>query len=91
MLRDVMTYLPTDVRFRIFEVRLGESDFLLDGEARSHGDAQGVGDALRRRPGFSVEPPRTEQRPGGAVAFTITGRVTGESDRADPSQRRAAR
>lgn len=79
--RDVMSHLPTDVRFRVYEIRLGEQEFALLGEAKSHGDAQGVGDALRRRPGFVIEPPSTEQTPGGAVRFTLAGTIRSEASR----------
>jgi hypothetical protein len=74
-LRDVMDHLPTNVRFRIYEVQLGENDFTLLGEARSHGDAQGISDALRSRPGFVIDAPGTEQKAGGGVRFTIAGTI----------------
>jgi hypothetical protein len=72
-LRDVMGFLPGDVRFRVYEVRLRDGGFTLEGETRSHGDAEAIAAALRRRAGFSVDSPRTEQGTGGAVGFTITG------------------
>ena len=85
-LRDVMTHLPKDVRFRVYEMRVGDGAFTLEGEAASHGDADGVAAALRRRPGFEVEPPRTDQRAGRGVTFTINGSI-GDGQ----PERRAAR
>jgi hypothetical protein len=92
VLRDVLSYLPTDTRFRVSEVRLDDRSFTLEGDVPSHGDAEALAMALRRRVGFEVEPPRTEQR-GRAIAFTINGSAGGRShdaERDDP-QRRASR
>jgi hypothetical protein len=92
-LRDLITFLPDDVRFRVYELRLDNGAFALVGEARSHGDAQAVAASLRRRPGFSVEPPRTQQSPGRGVGFTINGECVSPSDQtagagtASPEQR----
>jgi hypothetical protein len=72
VLRDVLTFLPTDTRFRVSEVRLDGRAFTLEGDVPTHGDAEALAVALRRRDGFEVQPPRTEQR-GAAVGFTISG------------------
>jgi hypothetical protein len=92
-LRDLMTFLPTDVRFRVHEVRLDGDTFTLEGEVNTHGDAEAVAAALRRRAGFEVEPPRTEQRPGRGVGFTINGGVasTRNTAAAEPADGRASR
>ena len=48
----------------------------LEGQARTHGDAEAVAAALRRSPGWRVDPPRTQGLPGGGVAFTLGGVLT---------------
>jgi type II secretory pathway component PulL len=75
VLRDLVTFLPSDSRFRVTDVRVDDGSFALTGDVPSHGDAEGIAVALRRRPGFTVDPPRTEQRAGGVVSFTINGRA----------------
>ncbi len=91
VLRDVITFLPADVRFRLSEVRLVDGGFTLDGEARSHGDAEVLATSLRRREGFVVEPPRTEQLPGRGVGFTITGKLAPGGASPAALERRASR
>ena len=63
-LRDLLARLPEDVRFRMLELRLDGSSFVLDGQVRSHGDADAIAAALRANGGFTVDPPRTEQLSG---------------------------
>lgn len=74
-LRDMMTHLPADAKFRVYELRLGDGAFTLEGEAASLGDADAVATSLRAGSGFEVEPPRTQQRPGKGVSFTINGSI----------------
>jgi hypothetical protein len=81
VLRDVLTFLPVESRFRVSELRLDGRGFTLEGDVPTHGDAEAVAGALRRRDGFEVQPPRTEQR-GGVVAFTISG----SAGKASPKQ-----
>jgi hypothetical protein len=80
VLRDVLTHLPTDRRFRVSELRLDGRAFTLEGEVPTHGDAEAVVVALRRREGFEMQPPRTELR-GAAVGFTISGTAGNASPR----------
>ena len=93
VLRDLMTHLPSEVRFRVFEVRLENDAFTLEGEACSHGDAEAVAAGLRRRPGFAIAAPRTEQQAGRVfVGFTLTGNVVPAGARAaNEVERRASR
>jgi hypothetical protein len=60
-LRDLLARLPDDVRFRVLELRLDGSSFAIDGQVRSHGDADAIAAAIRANGGFAVDPPRTEQ------------------------------
>ena len=62
-LRDLLAGLPADLRFRVLEVRLDGSSFALDGQVRSHGDADAIAASLRAG-GFWVDPPSTEQLSG---------------------------
>jgi hypothetical protein len=86
VLRDVLSHLPGETRFRISEIRLEDRAFTLEGEVPSHGDAEAVAVALRRRSGFDIDPPRTEQR-GPAVGFTINGSAGKHSGVGDDEQR----
>jgi hypothetical protein len=80
-LRDLMAHLPppTDLRYRILELRLDKDRFTLEGQAPAHADADAIAAALRQRRTFEVEPPRTERLPSGdanaatGVSFTLTG------------------
>jgi hypothetical protein len=87
-----MTHLPAGVRFRVTEIRLDDNTFTLEGETRSHSDAEAIAAALRRRSGFSVASPRTEQRPGRGVGFTLTGGVAAPAPAASRNlEQRASR
>ncbi len=73
VLRDATSALPKDLQVRIVEARIDSDGLLLEGEARSHTDAEAVAQALGRSGAFSVEPPRTEHLAKGGVTFTIVG------------------
>jgi hypothetical protein len=81
VLRDVLTFLPSDMRFRVTEIRLDGHAFTLVGDVPTHGDAEALAAALRRRDGFEVQPPRTEQQGGASVGFTINGNAGKASSR----------
>jgi hypothetical protein len=74
VLRDLLTNLPGETRFRVSELRLDRGAFTLEGDVPTHGDAEAIAVALRRRDGFEVQSPRTEQR-GPVVGFTIIGKA----------------
>lgn len=71
LLRDVLAPLPEDLRYRLLEIRLEGDNVYLDGEIRSHGDADLLATALRDN-GFQVDAPHTEQLAETGVAVTIT-------------------
>ncbi len=79
VLRDAMSRLPGDVRIRLLEVRIDKDRIYIEGQARTHGDAELIATALRKQGAFEVEPPRTEQLSGQGVSFTITGAVPAHS------------
>lgn len=72
LLHESLRRLPTDLRYRVLDLRLDENELYLAGHARSHGDANRLASALRRQQGFEVEPPRTEQLADGSVSFTLS-------------------
>lgn len=72
-LHDLLVRLPGELRFRLMEVRLEGQRVYLEGQARSHADAEAIAAALRRQHGFTLEPPRTENLAGQGVAFTLSG------------------
>jgi hypothetical protein len=72
LLYDLLAALPQDLRFRLLEVKLGDGQVTLDGQARSHADADAVAAALRAARGaWLVDPPRTEQLKDGGISFTL--------------------
>jgi hypothetical protein len=71
-LYELLSRLPTDVQFHVTQLRLGEGKLFLEGEAKSHGDADALAAALRTDHAFEIEPPRTELTPHG-VLFTLNG------------------
>jgi len=103
-LRDLLSRLPEDVRFRLLELRLDGSSFGLDGQVRSHSDADAIAASLRVNGGISVDPPRTEQLSGSpdgaapgdgsatpAVADkAVAFTLTGTIDAGGPTTRRTA-
>jgi hypothetical protein len=63
--------LPTDVRFRLLEIRFDEEQAYLAGEVRRHGDVDRLASALRAH-GFEVASPRTEQLAEEGVGFALS-------------------
>jgi len=53
------------------------SSILIEGQARSHGDAEIIARSLSRA-GLPTDPPRTERLAGRGVSFTLTGSPGGE-------------
>ena len=72
--------LPTEVRYRILDLRFGPEEFYLEGQAASHGDADLIAAALRKQKGFTVDPPRTEMlAPAPAPGFAAPSPMVGRS------------
>jgi type II secretory pathway component PulL len=76
VLAPLLAALPTEMRFRILELRIEDGQLYLDGEAREHGDAVTIA-ALLRKSGFDVAAPRSQRLEGQKVSFRITGRFVG--------------
>lgn len=62
-----------EVRYQLVEARFEPQEVFLDGQARSHGDADILATALRAHSGFQVDPPRTERLGDQGVGFSIRG------------------
>ncbi|MCC7406888.1 MAG: hypothetical protein IT442_02375 [Phycisphaeraceae bacterium] len=63
--------LPTGLRFRLLELRFSPTTVALDGQVRSHADADILAGALRAQGGLQVDPPRTERLRDQAIALTL--------------------
>ncbi len=72
-LRQVAEGLPADVRFRMVLLRIEPTDILLEGQARSHADAETIARGIAKK-GYAMEPPRTESLAKGGVSFTLIGK-----------------
>lgn len=66
---DALSQLP-ELRFRLLEVRAEDGAIYIEGEARSHSDAEVIADSLRTS-GLRVSTPSTENLPNGGVSMTI--------------------
>jgi hypothetical protein len=73
-LRQIVAGLPNDLRFRIYDLRIAPNDVQLDGQARSHGDAEKLARALEEKAGCRMAPPRTEADAKGSVTFVLAGK-----------------
>ncbi|MEO0529369.1 MAG: hypothetical protein AAF266_02205 [Planctomycetota bacterium] len=70
-LQSVLASLPTDMRFRVLEVRIESGRVFLLGEARSFGDADQIAARLRRT-GLTVAPPSSRQLAEKGIEFRLT-------------------
>jgi len=69
-LRHVMAALPADLRLRIVDLRIGPAEAFIEGQARTHVDAETFAQTLRHA-GLDAQPPRSETRSGEGVAFSM--------------------
>ena len=72
-LRMIASALPTNLRMRLTEVRIGPTEVLIEGQARTHSDAEVFAQALKKK-GFAIDPPRTESLPHQGVGFTLVAK-----------------
>lgn len=79
VIHEALASLPTELRCRILKIQISGDRLQLDGEVRTHGDADAIASALRKR-GFTVEPPHTENVTGQAVLFRLAARFTPAKD-----------
>jgi hypothetical protein len=69
-LNRLVTHLPESMRFRITHIRIGASDLSLEGQTRTHTDAETIARSLQNG-GFNVEAPRTEHLADIGVDFSL--------------------
>lgn len=82
----VLESLPAGMRFRLLEIRVDERRVYLEGEARSHGDADRIAAALRNA-SLRVDPPRTTQLPDRGVGFRLTAESQGLDSKTGPADK----
>jgi hypothetical protein len=73
-LRAVLAALPADLRLRILDLAVQPDLIRLDGQARSHAEAERIAAALRAAGLRDVEPPKTQVIGAGGVSFLLTAR-----------------
>jgi type II secretory pathway component PulL len=71
LLHRMLAAMPTDRRFRLFEIRIEEGRLYLDGEVIGHSDAEAIAQRLRAE-GFTVTSPRTQRLDDKRVSLRIT-------------------
>jgi hypothetical protein len=79
-LYELFRRMPTDLRYRLLDIRIDPEGVVLEGQVRTHGDADIMASALRKQNGFAVEPPRTEQLPQNVVGFVLSAKRRTEAD-----------
>jgi len=73
-LQKVMAGLPPGLRLRVGDVRIEPGEVLIEGQARTHGDAEAIARGIAASAGLAMESPRTETLVKGGVAFTLAGK-----------------
>ena len=82
-LRLVVTNLPSAIRLRIDRLRVEPQAIQIEGEARTHSDAERIAQSLQQG-GLSINAPRTEYLSRGGVGFRISGKPSQAA--ADPPE-----
>ena len=70
-LHELLSSLPADQRFRLLDLRIEPERVLMEGEARSHSEAEIIASAIRSRRRFDVSAPRSQQLKDTGVNFTL--------------------
>jgi hypothetical protein len=73
-LREVLKGLPTGLRCRLLELSIQPDEVRLDGQARSHSEAEAIAVAIRQSGLYEVEPPKTETLRDQGVSFAFTAK-----------------
>ncbi len=73
-LKDVLENLPANLRYRILEMNIKPDLIRLEGQARSHADADDIAAALREAGIYQVEPPETRALGERGVSFGFIAR-----------------
>lgn len=72
VLHRVLEAVPRNLRMRIMELRIEAGRVEIEGQVRTHGDADAVAAALRDKAKLSVEPSRTWQLRDKGVGFSLS-------------------
>jgi len=72
-LRQIMAGLPPAIHLRVLDIQLSPTEVFLQGQARTHSDAEAVNRALAAS-GLTMESPATESLAGGGVSYTLVGK-----------------
>ncbi len=73
-LHAVLGALPTDLRLRVLDLSIQPDLVRLDGEARTHVEAERIATALRNTGEYEVDPPRTRALREQGVSFLFNAR-----------------
>ncbi len=75
----VLESLPADLRFRIVDLNIEPDRIRIDGQARSHAEAERVAMALRGAGRYDVKPPKTRALDARSVSFLFTATPVGSA------------
>lgn len=78
-LHNVLSSLPTDLRYRILDLDIQPGLVRVDGEALNHVEADRVAAGLRRSGLYEVEPPKTQSLKEHGVSFVFTAKPRADS------------
>lgn len=70
-LGDVLSVLPTDLRYRVLDLTIDPDRVRMEGQTLSHADAERLAAGIRGLDGYDVEPPRTQALADGGVSFVF--------------------
>ena len=70
----ILSHMPDDVHVRIVDLTISPDRIRLDGQTRTHADAERISVALRDSGRFEVEPPKTQALRERGVNFVFTAR-----------------
>lgn len=73
ILRDILSALPKDLRYRVLDLRISGPSVSVDGQARSHAEAEAIAQALRQGAKLNIDPPKTTLVGDNTVSFALSG------------------
>lgn len=86
-LQGVLTSLPKEIRYRIEQLRIDPGEIRIDGQARSHAEADQLAVALRKSGRYQADLRKTELLKDRGVSFLLTVRPTGDPSKSDGGTR----
>lgn len=76
-LHRILRSLPAGVPYRVLDMSIEPERVRLDGQSRSHVEAERLASELRQSGAYEVDPPRTQALREGGVSFVFTARPVG--------------